>query len=245
MWAAGEGHTRRGTRADRAGANVTARSKAGFTPLLFAVRNAQLDAAALLLEHGANVNDVAADGTSALERGDRQRVLRSGVGAARPRRGSERARCARLAAAHDRVAAQTGRDGAAGVGEPHGAPLPTGNVTSLELAQQLLAHGANPERPRSIGRRSRFDRSAARRAIRRARLGPSPAHVQRRDGVLRRGEERRRAADAPARRRRRRSVAHQPLRHHAADGGGGARQLGRRERRGRSRACPRRSGSKP
>jgi len=38
-----------------------------------------------------------------------------------------------------------GSDGAAGVGNtPHGPPVPTGNMTALELAQRLLEHGANP-----------------------------------------------------------------------------------------------------
>ena len=38
-----------------------------------------------------------------------------------------------------------GADGAAGVGNtPHGPPVPTGNVTALELATKLLDHGANP-----------------------------------------------------------------------------------------------------
>ena len=38
-----------------------------------------------------------------------------------------------------------GADGAAGVGNtPHGPPVPTGNLTALELAKKLLEHGANP-----------------------------------------------------------------------------------------------------
>ena len=38
-----------------------------------------------------------------------------------------------------------GADGAAGVGNtPHGPPVPTGNLTALELARKLLEHGANP-----------------------------------------------------------------------------------------------------
>jgi hypothetical protein len=38
-----------------------------------------------------------------------------------------------------------GADGAAGVGNtPHGPPIPSGNLTALELARKLLEHGANP-----------------------------------------------------------------------------------------------------
>ena len=43
------------------------------------------------------------------------------------------------------MVAQARSTGDAGVGElPPAAPLPTGNVTGLELAQKLIEHGANP-----------------------------------------------------------------------------------------------------
>src|SRR5690606_14916341 len=66
MWAAGEGHADVVRLLLARGANVNARSKSGFTPLLFAVRGAAIDALTLLLDHGANPNDLAPDGTSAL-----------------------------------------------------------------------------------------------------------------------------------------------------------------------------------
>src|SRR6185295_5459486 len=49
-----------------AGAEVNGKSKAGLTPLLFAVRNGHIDGVNVLLGHGANVNDAAPDGTSAM-----------------------------------------------------------------------------------------------------------------------------------------------------------------------------------
>ena len=66
MWAASEGNAAAAAMLIEFGADVKAKSTAGFTPLLFAVRDAHIEAAKVLLDHGANVNDVAPDGTSAL-----------------------------------------------------------------------------------------------------------------------------------------------------------------------------------
>jgi ankyrin repeat protein len=89
MWAVAEGHTAIVRLLLGKGADVQARTPArqsrvavsgqfaggecclpnyvgGFTPLLFAVQQGQVEAARLLLEAGANVNDSAADGSSAL-----------------------------------------------------------------------------------------------------------------------------------------------------------------------------------
>ncbi len=109
MWAAAEGNTAAVDVLVEAGADLKLKSNGGFTPLLFAVRNAHIDTAVTLFKRGANVNDVATDGSSALERGDRQRLLRDGVGAARSRREPEPARSARVPAPHRRLAAQAGR----------------------------------------------------------------------------------------------------------------------------------------
>ena len=49
-----------------AGADIRLASAGGFTPLLFAVRAGNLDIVRLLLDKGANPNEVAADGSSAL-----------------------------------------------------------------------------------------------------------------------------------------------------------------------------------
>ena len=66
MWAAAEGNTAAVDVLLEAGADLDAKSNGGFTPLLFAVRNAHIDTAVTLLKRGANVNDVAPDGSSAL-----------------------------------------------------------------------------------------------------------------------------------------------------------------------------------
>jgi ankyrin repeat protein len=49
-----------------AGADVQARSPAGYTPLLFAAKNADRDVTRILLDAGARMNDAAGDGTTAL-----------------------------------------------------------------------------------------------------------------------------------------------------------------------------------
>jgi uncharacterized protein len=146
MLAAGEGNVEAVGALIAAGANVTARSKSGFTPLLFAVRNAQLETVRLLLEHGANVDDVAADGTSALNVAivnafyEVASVLLEHD--ANPNLPDARASPLHTIAWLRKPGAT---DRAAGVGElATAAPRPVGKVSSLELAEQLLAHGADP-----------------------------------------------------------------------------------------------------
>jgi ankyrin repeat protein len=145
MRAASEGNAEAAEVLIAAGADVKAKSKAGFTPFLFAVRNGHIEAAKVLLQHGANVNDVAPDGTNALNMAvvnayfELASVLldfNANPNLPDPR-GSALHTIAWLR--------KPGTDGAAGVGgTPHGPPPPTGNVSALELAQKLLAKGANP-----------------------------------------------------------------------------------------------------
>jgi ankyrin repeat protein len=146
MLAAGEGNVDAMRSLIAAGADVRAQSKSGFTPLLFAVRNAKVDAVRLLLEHGANVNDLASDGTSALN----VAVLNAfyEVASVLLDHGADpNLPDARASPLHTiawlRKPGATDRAG--GVGElATAAPRPTGKVTSLELAQKLLDHGADP-----------------------------------------------------------------------------------------------------
>ncbi len=146
MLAAGEGNVEAMRVLLTAGASVGAQSKSGFTPLLFAVRNAQLEAVRLLLEHGANVNDLAPDGTSALNVAivnafyEVASVLLDH--GADPNLPDDRASPLHTIAWLREPGAT---DRAGGTGElATSAPRPTGNVTSLELAQKLLDHGADP-----------------------------------------------------------------------------------------------------
>ena len=124
---------------------MNAKSKAGSTPLLFAVRNAQIDTLRYLLDHGANANDIAPDGTSALN----VAVVNAFYEAASvllDYGADPNLPDARASPLHTIAwLRKPGSTGDAGVGDlPPAAPRPTGNVTSLELAKKLLAHGANP-----------------------------------------------------------------------------------------------------
>ena len=146
MLAAGEGNVDAMRALIAAGARVGAASKSGFTALLFAVRNAQVEAVRLLLEHGANANDLAPDGTSALNVAivnafyEVASVLLDH--GADPNLPDARASPFHTIAWLRKPGAT---DRAGGVGElATAAPRPTGNVTSLELAQKLLDHGADP-----------------------------------------------------------------------------------------------------
>jgi uncharacterized protein len=146
MLAAGEGNVEAMRSLIAAGAGVSVQSKSGFTPLLFAVRDAELDAVRLLLEHGAEVNDLSPDGTSALNVAivnafyEVASVLLDH--GADPNLADARASPLHTIAWLRKPGAT---DRAGGTGElATSAPRPTGKVTSLELAQQLLDHGADP-----------------------------------------------------------------------------------------------------
>lgn len=158
MWAASEGNADAASILIEFGADVKAKSPGGFTPLLFAVRNGHIDATNVLLQHGANANDVAPDGTSALNMAAINAYFELAMvlvdhGAdpnAPDPRGSTLHTLAWLR--------RPGSDGSAGVGgKLKGPPVPTGKVTSLELAQALLKHGANPN-VRISWRENRFEK---------------------------------------------------------------------------------------
>lgn len=145
MWAASEGNAGAAALLIEFGADVRAKSKAGFTPLLFAVRNGWIDAAKVLLEHGASPNDVAPDGTNALNMAVVNAYYEL-AGALLDQGADPNLPDPRGSALHTLAwLRKPGADGAAGVGNtPHGPPVPTGDVTDLELAEMLLKHGANP-----------------------------------------------------------------------------------------------------
>jgi uncharacterized protein len=145
MWAAAEGNAEVVDLLIQSGSDLKTKAKGGFTPMLFAVRNGHIDVVKVLLRHKAPVSDVASDGTSALNMAvvnayfELAAVLLD-AGAdpnATDPRGSALHTLAWLR--------KPGADGAAGVGNtPHGPPVPTGNMTALQLAERLLDRGANP-----------------------------------------------------------------------------------------------------
>ncbi|HEU4619919.1 MAG TPA: ankyrin repeat domain-containing protein [Gammaproteobacteria bacterium] len=158
MWAAGEGNAEAAGILAAHGAQLETKSKAGFTALLFAVREGQLDAVKTLIDAGANVNAVAPDGTSALNLAVVNGYFEVGsvllAHGADPNlpdpRGSPLHTIAWLR--------KPGATGQAGVGDEADAPVrPTGRVTSLELAKQLLDAGENPN-TRIDWKESRFNK---------------------------------------------------------------------------------------
>jgi uncharacterized protein len=145
MWAASEGNTAAVEILIEFAADVKAKSKTGNTPLLFAVRGGHKDTVQMLLAHGANANDAAPDGTSALNMAVVNAyfevaavLLDHGADPNAPDgRGSPLHTLAWLR--------EPGSDGGNGLGvRSYGPPLPTGNMSALELAKALLDHGANP-----------------------------------------------------------------------------------------------------
>jgi uncharacterized protein len=154
MWAASEGNTPAVEMLIEFGGEIKAKSKTGFTPLLFAVRNGHKDTVETLLAHGANANDVAPDGTSALNVAVVNACFE--VAAVLLDHGADpNAPDARGSALHTLAwLRKPGSDGGNGLGKRSWAPpLPTGNMSALELAKLLLQHGANPNARISIKER--------------------------------------------------------------------------------------------
>ncbi len=145
MWSASEGNTATVELLIEFGADVKTKSKAGFTPLLFAVRNGHKETVETLLAHGANANDAAPDGTSALNVAVVNACFE--VAAVLLNHGADpNAPDARGSALHTLAwLRKPGSDGGNGLGKrSYAPPLPTGNMSALELAKALLEHGANP-----------------------------------------------------------------------------------------------------
>jgi ankyrin repeat protein len=159
MWAAGEGHVAAIARLAEAGADVGTRSKAGFTPLLFAIRNGHLEAAQLLLKLGANPNDKV-ESVASMDSG---RQGNSATRRGQPTAGDPPTSALGMAiinAYYELAAALLDRGADPNIADPRGSvlhalaflrrpgsgnpPLPTGHVDTLQLARKLLERGANP-----------------------------------------------------------------------------------------------------
>jgi ankyrin repeat protein len=151
MWAAAEGHVAAVEALLHAGADIHARSRNGFTPLLFAVREGRTGAVKALLEAGADVNEKQqspsqrpggvtgppASGTSAL--------------ALAVVNGHFELAAALLDAGADPNAAVPGWTALhaiasvrkPGLGDNAPAPQGSGTMSSIELVEKLVKHGAD------------------------------------------------------------------------------------------------------
>jgi ankyrin repeat protein len=137
MWAAHEGNAEAVRLLIEAGATLGDRSVFGWTPLLFAARQGQIEALKVLAAAGANVDDTLPDGTSAI------------VTAAQGQNYEAAAALLELGA-HPNASAQGwtalhqiawSRRPQRGQNNPGQKPL--GNMSSLDFARKLVAHGAD------------------------------------------------------------------------------------------------------
>jgi ankyrin repeat protein len=152
MWAAAEGHAEVVKELIEAGADFRLRLPTGFTPLLFAVREGRIPVVKVLLKEGADVNDtVPVDGGR-----------RRGYGGRLPPAGTSALLLA-VMNAHFELAAHlldAGADANAalpgytplhaiaavrkpGIGDNDPGPEGSGTLSSLELVEKLVAHGAD------------------------------------------------------------------------------------------------------
>ena len=152
MWAAAEGHAEVVKELIEAGADFRLRLPTGFTPLLFAVREGRIPVVKVLLKEGADVND-----TVPVEGGRRR-----GYGGRPPAAGASALLLA-VMNGHFELAAHLVDAGAdvnaalpgytplhaivavrkPGIGDNDPGPEGSGTLSSLELVNSLVAHGAD------------------------------------------------------------------------------------------------------
>jgi ankyrin repeat protein len=173
MWAAGEGHVAVISTLIERGADISARSKAGFTPLLFAVRNGHIAAVRHLLTLGADANDKVEPAPPAARPANASAPRRP-AGAGDPP--TSALGMAVINADYDLAVALLEGGADPNVPDPRGSilhalafmrrpgsgspPLPSGTVDSLDVVKALLARGANAN-PRITWKEIAFDRDLA------------------------------------------------------------------------------------
>ena len=155
MWAAAEGHAPIVPALVRYGADVGARSKQGFTALLFAAREGRTGVVQTLLEAGADLDEqISINSTLTAGGVERRRASDAGLNAFLLAAGSAHFELAAylLDRGADPNAAPRGwtalhqlswvrKAGIAGSNNP--APQGSGDMTSLDFARKLIAHGAD------------------------------------------------------------------------------------------------------
>ena len=155
MWAAAEGHVAMIPTLVARGADVGATSKRGFTALLFAAREGQIDVVQTLLEAGSSLEEqLSINATRSAGGVERRRASEAGLNAFLLAVGSAHYELAAflLDRGADPNAAPRGwtalhqltwvrKAGIAGSNNP--APVGSGDMTSLEFARTLVAHGAD------------------------------------------------------------------------------------------------------
>jgi ankyrin repeat protein len=149
MFAAGEGNTDAAKLLLEFGAKLNERSKGGYTPLLFAVRNNRSETVKFLLAQGANVNDRIPDGTSALSvailNADFDLAAMLLDSGADPNAPDPRGHPLHVVVWLHQPGAPP--DFAMNGEDPQPVPRPRGKLSHLDMAKKLLAKGADPNAP--------------------------------------------------------------------------------------------------
>jgi ankyrin repeat protein len=146
MFAAGEGNTGAAELLLELGAALNQRSKGGYTPLLFAVRNNRYETVKFLLTQGANVNDRIPDGTSALSmailNADFDLAALLLEAGADPNVPDPRGHPLHVVVWLHQPGAPP--DFAMNGEDPQPVPRPRGKLSHVDMARLLLAKGADP-----------------------------------------------------------------------------------------------------
>ena len=130
-------HARTDNPSRGAGRGFSSAPATGFTPLLFAVRAGHLDAARVLLDAGADVNDAVSDGQSALV------VAAANANWELAAYLLDRGADPNHAEAGWNALHQTVRTRRMNVGFGTPGPFAAGTLDSIELVRKLIAHGVN------------------------------------------------------------------------------------------------------
>jgi ankyrin repeat protein len=137
MWAAHEGNADAAKLLLEAGATLNDRSVSGWTALLFAARQGQIETIKALAAAGANVNDTLPDGTSAIVTAAQGQNYEA-AGVLLELGADANASAQGWTALHQIAWSRRPQRGQNNPGQK-----PLGNLSSLDFAKKLVAHGAD------------------------------------------------------------------------------------------------------